>query len=661
LLALSQGCASKPAGSQPISPTLSAPEDRTLSPFTGYTRAHWLEVAEKLIAGILPYFDAESGMPNLKGVRGETGHFRAVSDVEQRRAAFDRSILLVAYYTGATGQNRVPGYPGSITEPYLKEIIRGTDPRSAGYWGKHPDFSDFGNGVAMAAQISPRFFWEPLGSREKSNLLAFLKDLAETSSWDCNHWYFHMAPVPLLDQNGVDSNRAYLTGRYDRLFAWYRGDGWFFDGENRSFDLYNAWGFHLYNEFFVRIDPVWRARFGRRISEASREFFRGYPYFFGRDGGPVAWGRSTSYRFAILAPIGWAVLNGDCPLPPGQARRLASGVLKYFWDWGALSENNLLEPGFLGPNSVVAEEYLNRAGPYWAAHGFSSLLIPPEHPFWTAVEAPLPADGVGGRVALPAAQMLVKVSPDDGEVRLFPVGQPASHWGMWQRGIKYCQHAYSSYLGWCATGEGGPDLGAGRTGYSLDGVHWSWREKPRMMQMDTEHLVSQEEMVLPPEPIAKGNRDDSGEITTHTLVADHGEVHVFWHNSPTPRYLYLGGYGISVPHGSALAKERGENWLEVRGGDNQSIIRMLEAPEGVFEAELVEPRPGWLHSHSFGGKGAFPHWQSKAPVPANTIVVAYVDGARGRSPASPQILVQHEQANLKVSLDGKVYTVRVPY
>ena len=33
---------------------LKAAENRKLSPFTGYTREHWLEICEKLIAGILP-------------------------------------------------------------------------------------------------------------------------------------------------------------------------------------------------------------------------------------------------------------------------------------------------------------------------------------------------------------------------------------------------------------------------------------------------------------------------------------------------------------------------------------------------------------------------------------------------------------------------------
>ncbi len=644
------------------SQALKASEDRALSPFTGYARTHWIEIAEKLIAGILPYFSPTSGMPELSGVPGETGHFRNFSDHDQQRTAFDRSIYLVAYYTAGTGLDSVPGFTGSITEPYLKEIIRGTDPTSRGYWGKHPDYSDFGTGIAMAAQISPRFLWEPLGSREKRNLLAYLKDLAYTSSYDCNHWYFHMVPVPLLEQNGEASNRIYLTERYERLFAWYRGDGWFFDGENRSFDLYNAWGFQLYNAFFAHIDPNWKAQFGERIRKVSHEFFSMYPYLFGRDGGPVAWGRSTSYRFAILGPIGWSFLTGDCPLRPGQARRLASGALKFFWERGALSDNGLLEPGFLGPNSVVAEAYLNRGSPYWAAHGLSCLLLPQEHSFWTDTESPAPADGEGGSKALPSAQMLVKVSPHDGEVRLFPVGQPESHLGMWQRDIKYCQHGYSSYLGWCATGEDGQDLGAGRTGYSLDGERWSWRTRPMMMQIDSEHLVSQEVMSIPePRFIAKGNRDAFGEITTHTLIGSHGEVHVFWHNSPTPHFLYLGGYGISVPHDSAMTSESGNDSLVIHAAENHSMMQVLDAPEGLLAADIIEPRLGWLHSHSFGGKGAFPHWRSKAPVPANTPVAVYVHGARVREMIAPEFATQREEGTLNITLDGKAFTVKLPY
>ena len=74
-------------------------------------------------------------------------------------------------------------------------------------------------------------------------------------------------------------------------------------------------------------------------------------------------------------------------------------------------------------------------------------------PFWTAVEEPIPADGAGGKFAVPGAQFTIRISPIDGEGRLFPVGQPfAMDRKRWQTGAKYDQHGYSSYLGFCVLG-----------------------------------------------------------------------------------------------------------------------------------------------------------------------------------------------------------------
>ena len=655
------GLAAKKEGIMEQRAMLKAPENRTLSPYTGYTREHWLEITEKLIAGIMPYFNPKTGMPELKGVPGETGHFAHLFDVGGGREAFDRSLILAAIYTAATGRDRVPGYDGSITAPYLREITRGTDPNDSHYWGKHEKYDVFGTNVALGILLSPRFFWDPLTGEQKKNLLLYFKDLSYNWAYDCNHWYFHMVPVSILDKNGVESNREFLTRMFERLLGWYRGDGWFFDGGNRSFDNYNLWGFQLYNQALIRFDEQWNSQFGDKVRETTAIFLKSFPYLFGRDGGPITWGRSTTYRFAGLAAIGWAVLNGNNTIPPGEARRIASGCLKYFWDHGALSENGLLEPGYYGPNTVVAEPYIDRGAPYWAAQGLICLAVPPDNPFWTEVEKPMPADGAGGRVALPAAQLAIRVSPIDGEARLYPVGQPFTHWGNWQRGIKYCQHAYSSYLGWCALGEGGPDLGAGRTGYSFNGKVWNFRERPRMIQVDTEHLVSIEEMKQLPSPEKPEDMDDYGEVTTHTLIGTSGEVHVFWHNSPRPAWLYLGGYGIMVPMGGSLKKESREACLVIHGGENHSIIKVLQAPEGALESELLEPRPGWMYSHNFDGKGAFPHWQSSAPVPANKPVVFYVDGTRGRLPLDPDISILCEKGLMRITFEGITRCVKVPY
>ncbi|MFH1068481.1 MAG: DUF2264 domain-containing protein [Candidatus Glassbacteria bacterium] len=661
LVGVSAPAAAAKEGPQPARAGLEAALDFTRSPYTGYTRAHWIEISQKIIGGILPYFSAESGMPELVGDPRETGHFAHLFDVGGSKEAFDRSLFLVAVYTSATGSDRIPGWKGSIVEPYLKEVRRGTDRNSLHFWGDHPKYDVFGTSLAMAINISPEYFWEPLTPEEKKNVLAYLKDLAYNQAYDCNHWQFHQIAVPVLEHRGVDSNREFLTAMFQRLMGWYRGDGWFIDGGNRSFDLYNFWAFQLYNHALTRFYEPWHDRFGEFVRRTTGEFFESYPYFFGRDGAHIAWGRSTTYRFASIAPVGWSVLDGTCTLAPGQARRIASGCLKYFWERGALSERGLLEPGFLGPNTVVAEPYIDRGAPYWAVQGLVSLLVPEDDPFWTDPELPMPADQAGGRRALPAAQMLVKVSPIDGEARLYPVGQPFSHWGQWQRGIKYCQYAYSSYLGWVCTGEGGPDLGAGRNGTSPDGENWHYRERPRAIRVTEDHLVSEES--IPEVDLEKADTTwyDFGEVITHTLVGNSGEVHVFWHNCGRPLFLHLGGYGISVPHGQELKAEEEESRLTIHGGDNHSTMKVIQAPPGSLRWELVKPRPGWLHSHNQGGRGAFPYWRSARAVPSNTPVVIYVDGTRGRQPVDPPVTVTVYGPEMQVTFEGVTHEIRIPY
>lgn len=140
-----------------------------------------------------------------------------------------------------------------------------------------------------------------------------------------------------------------------------------------------------------------------------------------------------------------------------------------------------------------------------------------------------------------------------------------------------------------------------------------------------------------------------------------GEVHVFWHTSPKPLFLYLGGYGINLPRSEALQREAHQNQLMLKGGNNYSIIRTLQVPTGDLVADLLEPRPGWLHSHLYGGRGAFPYWHSRAPVPPNLPVVLHVDAARERPPFEPIFSILQNQEVLQITLEGKVHQVRVPY
>lgn len=630
-----------------------AKDDFKISPYTGYTREHWLEITEQIIAGVLPYLSPETGMPQFVDDPAEPAYakVRDKNPKEERKRALERIMMAVIIYTKATGNDRVPGYNGSISAPFIKAIIHGTDPEDPAFWGDPEPNDQVGSAFALGAYLNPAVFWDPISQTHKKNILNYLQKQVFNQTYDNNHYFFHMVPVALLEKYGYDANREHLTRMFERLLGWYRGDGWFIDGDNGGFDYYNLWGFQLFFHVLDRFDAKWHDQFGGQVNKLSARFFETIPYLFGRDGGPIPWGRSLSYRFAGISSIAWAVLNGTCTLPPGQARRIASGELKYFWEHGCLGENNLLNIGYWGANVSVAESYLSPGDPYWATHGLACLLISKEDPFWTSVEEPIPADGVGGKIALPGAQFTIRVSPLDGEACLFPVGQPFTHGReKWQVGIKYDQYAYSSFLGFCVNGEHGVDIGAGRSGYSYDGTNWHFRERAEPILVSSNHLISKYSI---------GENNLYG-IITHTIIGNDGEIHIFWHDYPNPVYLYLGGYGINVKTGEELNVLKQDDNIVINTGEYFSLLRSVNSPSGLFENEFLKFHNGWNHTHLFGGEGAFPYWRSLNPVPPLVPVIIYTNGTRNRKPVPQSVKLIESPGLYRIQFEGEWYDIKIP-
>ena len=243
---------------------LSAKDDFVNSPYTGYTREHWLEISEKIIAGALSHFDPETGLPDLAVQDGFLAYeqLRMKTPIEGNKRILERMMMAVLIYTKATGKDEVPAYEGSISQPFIDAMTVGTDPENPNYWGDPPMYDQVGSTFAMAAYIEPERYWAPLSDSQKKNLLNFLQKQVHTRAFDNNHYYFHTVPVQLLEKNGLTSNRDYLTRMNERLMGWYRGDGWFLDGSNRGFDYYNLWGFQLFNQVLYKYNPHYREQFG---------------------------------------------------------------------------------------------------------------------------------------------------------------------------------------------------------------------------------------------------------------------------------------------------------------------------------------------------------------------------------------------------------------
>lgn len=91
-------------------------DDRILSPYTGYTRAHWETTADLLLAAALRYATPGHALIDLPGLPSQSG---VRSDGLE---GFARTFLLAAFRTaGASGKD-----PHGFLERYTAGLVRGT-------------------------------------------------------------------------------------------------------------------------------------------------------------------------------------------------------------------------------------------------------------------------------------------------------------------------------------------------------------------------------------------------------------------------------------------------------------------------------------------------------------------------------------------------------
>ncbi|WP_329055291.1 DUF2264 domain-containing protein [Streptomyces violaceus] len=387
------------------------PPDPLTSPVTGWTRAHWEAIADRLLDALLPY--ASPGLAQYR-LPGPPSHSGPWSDGLE---GFARTFLLAAFRIAGSGGQQ----PGLI-ERYAAGLAAGTDPHSPDRW---PPITNRGQPMVEAASLAIAlhetrpWIWDRLDDRVRQRIADWLGGFVGAVVNDSNWRLFQVITEEFLASVGATHSRREIDAGLARLEDWYRGDGWYTDGDGRKFDYYNAWALHLYPVLWARIAGP-RAAPGPVAAHRARlrSFLHDHQHFFGADGAPVHQGRSLTYRFATTAPLWAGVLADATPLPPGRTRRLASGALRHFAERGVPDEHGLLTLGWYGPFLPVTQRYSGPASPYWASKAFLGLLLPADHPVWTATEEPGPVESADVRLALPAPGWLLHSTATDGIVRL---------------------------------------------------------------------------------------------------------------------------------------------------------------------------------------------------------------------------------------------------
>ncbi|THA71024.1 DUF2264 domain-containing protein [Streptomyces sp. A0958] len=392
-------------------------DDRAMSPFTGYTRAHWEAAADGLLEAAWQWATPGSallglpGRPSSSGVRsdGLEGYARtflaAAFRVAGARGADPRGWL-GRYADGLAAGTRTPGRDDAESWPLIRDHTVAGQPmvESAS--------------VAIGLRLTRPWLWDRLDAAVQDRAEEWLRGALRHTPAPNNWYLFPYSVAGFLESVGrADAETARVRERArDLMEGWYRGRGWYQDGDGRAFDHYNGWALHLYPVLDARLagEAELSAHYGARL----RAHLESFTLLFGGDGAPIHFGRSLTYRFAAGAAVGLGALTGHTPLAPGASRRVISGALRYFLDRGATGDDGLLSLGWHGPHTATLQPYSGPASPYWASKAFVSLLAPADHPLWTATEEPAPSEGPDRVLALPEPGLLIQSTRADGIVRL---------------------------------------------------------------------------------------------------------------------------------------------------------------------------------------------------------------------------------------------------
>ncbi|MGW7084574.1 DUF2264 domain-containing protein [Streptomyces sp. NPDC054871] len=430
-------------------------EDRELSPHTGYTRAHWEAAADGLLGAAWQWATPRGalldlpGRPSVSGVRsdGLEGYARTFLAAAFRVAGAegkDPHGWLDRYAEGLAAGTRTPGHDDAESWPLiLDHNIQGQPMVESA-------------SVALGLRLTRPWLWDRLDSDVQDRAEEWLRGAIRHVPAPNNWYLFPYTVAGFLESVGRgDAETARARERaLELLESWYRGQGWYADGDGRAFDHYNGWALHLYPTLDAQLagNAGELARHGSRLHEHLKSF----GLLFGGDGAPIHFGRSLTYRFAAGASVALGALTGHTPLSPGASRRLLSGSLRYFLDRGSVSADGLLSLGWHGTHEATLQPYSGPASPYWASKAFVGLLAPASHPLWTATEEPAPSESHDTVLALPAPGLLVQSTRADGIVRLHNHGsdhaRPHEAESAAHEDPLYARQAYSTRTGPTARG-----------------------------------------------------------------------------------------------------------------------------------------------------------------------------------------------------------------
>lgn len=557
------------------------PEDRKLSPFTGWTRAHWEEVFADLMKGCIRYTTPGKSMIRFPG-----GHGSFYDPQTDGMEGFTRMLWMAGAYLHHRKDSllAIDGKNVDVAAYCREGILVGTDPKAGDdYWGdirtRHQTIVE---AAALAAFLflSRRLVWDRMAKAEQDQVASWLKGIIGKEPYPGNWALFKVVVNAALRALGREHSRTEIDYMLDFMVKFYSGNGWYTDGDGPCYEYYNAWTIHPYLYLWMMMDGDSRPDLLPAIRQRTREFLDNYKYFFAANGVHVPFGRSLIYRMATVSIFPIAEMFGVSPLAPGQARRICSGNLKYFVEKGAIQDHRMTM-GFHGEFLPLPESYSSAQSPYWGAKAWWTLLLGPDHPFWTSREEPGEVEKQSYIVTVPGAGIMVQGNQDTGHVMLYL--NKSRDWAK----KKYSNLSFSSHFGF--------EISYRKDTFNFDGgVYASEDGKHFLHRMYPVHIATQDHFSasyqMPFLAAPGGERDPRNRIYTNLVLKD--DYHIRIHKVVAARNFQIFDGGMALGYNAGKPSvQSGKGWEYCRHGKKVSFIKSLYGFNGQVPARGFQGDP----------------------------------------------------------------------
>lgn len=298
----------------------------------------------------------------------------------------------------------------------VKSIANGVDPKS-------PDYLNFNNGrqplvdaafLAHGLLRARTQLWDRLDKITQQRVIKELKSSRVIKPSETNWLFFAAMVEAALKEFSGEWELDRVQYAFQRFDKWYKGDGWYGDGDAYHLDYYNSFVIHpmMFEVASVLrkngIEPaisfdLEKERYSRYADQQER--------MISPEGTFPIIGRSLAYRFGAFHALSDVAYRKMLPIQvkPAQVRcALSTVITRQLNAPGTFNPEGWLRVGFAGYQPSIGESYISTGSLYLCSAVFVALGLPATDVFWSSPAADWTCKKGWSGVDLPADKALKK-------------------------------------------------------------------------------------------------------------------------------------------------------------------------------------------------------------------------------------------------------------